>query len=146
MRSRHIALAVLVAAAFGWGAIRLFNRQFASGEVYPDFSSLRTDRMGTKLLYDSLRSLPGVAAERNFLPLVFLPQDGAAVLLLGMDPLKVNWDDGLVLRSTEAMAMRGNRVVIAMHVDPEGAPPKQEAFERREKQTTPPELRTKWGV
>jgi hypothetical protein len=146
MRSRHIALAVLVAGAFGWGAIRLFNRQFASGEVYPDFSSLRTDRMGTKLLFDSLRSLPGVGVERNFLPLEFLPQDGAAVLLLGMHPLKVNWNDGLVLRSAEATAMRGNRVVIALHVDPDGPQPKQDEFEHREKQTAPPELKTKWGV
>jgi hypothetical protein len=147
MRSRHIALAVLVASAFGWGAICLFNRQFASGEVYPDFSSLRTDRMGTKLLYDSLRSLPGVAAERNFLPLDFLPQDGAAVLLLGMNPLKVNWNDGLVLRSAEATAGRGNRVVIAMYINPNGEHPSQKDFEHRDDpKKQPPELRTRWGV
>jgi hypothetical protein len=146
VRSRHTALAVVVAAAFGWGAIRLFNRQFESGEAYPELSSLRSDRMGTKLLYDSLRSLPGVTVERNFLPLEFLPHDGAAVLLLGMNPLKVNWNDGMVLRSAEATAGRGNRVVIALHVDLNGPPIKQEEFEHREKQEAPPELRTKWGV
>jgi len=152
--SRYLALAVVVAAAFGWGAIRLFNRQFASGEVYPDFSSLRTDRMGTKLLYDSLRSLPGVAVERNFVPLELLPQDGATLLLLGIPPLKVNWNDGLLLRSVEATAMRGNRVVLAMHYDPEGSPLTQQQLEVREeptptgvkKSSAPPELKTRWGV
>jgi uncharacterized membrane-anchored protein len=45
---RWRALAVLAAAVFLWGVIGLFHRQFAPGELYPEFSSLRTGRMGTE--------------------------------------------------------------------------------------------------
>ena len=35
------------------------RHQFAAGDVYPEYSSLRTDPSGTKLLFDSLTRLPG---------------------------------------------------------------------------------------
>jgi hypothetical protein len=130
------ALALAVAAVFFWGAIDLFNRQFASGEIYPEFSSMRTDRLGTRLLYDSLGKLPGVTVERNFLPMEFLPRDGATLVLLGLRPMQVNWNDALLLRAVEGIASRGNRVVVAMHIDPEGRRLGQEDFDRREEPKT----------
>ena len=36
-------LFILLAGAFTYGLIRLFSLQFASGEVYPEFSSLRAE-------------------------------------------------------------------------------------------------------
>ena len=114
---RSWALAILLAAGFLGSAITLFDRQFASGELYPQFSTMRTDRMGARLLYDSLRGLPGIAVERNFLPLDFLPRDGAALVLLGLNPARVKWDDEMLLQSAEKIAARGNRVILAMYAD-----------------------------
>jgi hypothetical protein len=155
-RSARLALVVLVAGGFGWGVVGLFNRQFASGEVYPAFSSMRTDGMGTKLLYESLGKVPGVSVDRNFAPLQLLPRDGVAVLLLGMNPVGVNWNEGLLLQAAEAAARRGDRIVIAMYVDPEKQRLTQSDFERRPepigagrkqpaKNETPP-IRSMWGV
>jgi hypothetical protein len=156
---RSWALALLVAAVFFWGVVSLFNRQFASGELYPEFSTMRTDRLGTKLLFDSLGKLGGIAVERNFLPMEFLPRDGATLVLLGVDPMRVNWDDALFLRPVERIASRGNRVVVALYIDPDNPLPKQEAFDRQEepetrgairksKPETPqaPPLQTMWKV
>ena len=156
---RSWTLALLVAAVFLWGVISLFNRQFASGELYPEFSTLRTDRLGTKLLFDSLGKLPGIAVERNFLPMEFLPHDGATLVLLGVNPMQVNWDDALFLRPVERIASRGNRVVVGMYIDPDNPLPKQEAFDRQEepetrgairksKPETPqaPPIKTMWKV
>lgn len=147
---RAVLVVVLVGVIFGWGAIRLFNRQFAAGELYPEFSSLRTDRMGSKLLYDGLGKLPGIAVERNFLPFEFLPLDGATVLLVGTDPMRLNWNDAMLLRSVEAVASRGNRVVVAMHVDPNNYSLTQRDFDRAKgpKSKAPPEapLKTRWKV
>ena len=145
------AAALMAAGLFFGGGIGLFERQFAAGELYPDFSSLRTDRMGTKLIYDSLARLPRIAMERNFLPLEFLPHDGAALLLLGVGPLTVNWNDGLLLRSAESIAMRGNRVIVAMHAPPESHRLKQQDFERRDNQANvasreAPPLESMWKV
>ena len=150
---RAWVLAALLAACFLWGVVSLFNRQFAAGELYPRFSSMRTDRLGTKLLYESLAKLPGITVERNFLPMEFLPRDGASLVLIGMDPMQVNWNDGLLLQAVDRIASRGNRVVIAMYVDPERERVRPEDLERREKgkrkdsgKPEPPPLRTMWKV
>jgi hypothetical protein len=152
------ALALTAAAVFLWGVGGLFNRQFASGELYPEFSTLRTDRMGAKLLFDSLGRLPGIAVERNFLPFGFLPRDGATLVMLGMKPMQVDWNDGL-LRPVEQLAARGNRVVLAMWIDPDGFRPTQTDLDRVEepqakdpkkksKTETPryPPIQTMWKV
>jgi hypothetical protein len=148
---RAWVLAALLAACFLWGVVSLFNRQFAAGELYPQFSSMRTDRAGTKLLYDSLAKLPGITVERNLLPMEFLPRDGATLLLLGVDPIEVNWNGDMLLQSIDQIASRGNRVVLAMYVDKERVRP--EDLERREtgkredpKKPEPSPLRTMWKV
>ena len=138
------ALGLLVAAAFLWGVLGLFDRQFASGEFYPEFSTMRADRMGAKLLYDSLGRLPGISVEHNFLPLEFLPPDGATLVLTGVNPIQVNWSEGLFLSSVQRLASQGNRVVVAMHIDAESLPRVAEDFHRREEPKPP--LQTKWKV
>jgi hypothetical protein len=156
---RSWALALLVGVAFFWGVIGLFNREFASGELYPEFSTLRTDRLGTKLLYDSLNKLPGITVSRNFMPMEFLPRDGVTLVLLGVNPMRVNWNEDLFLRVLERIANRGNRVVVAMHIDTEYNRPKQKDFDRQEEpiptgtkkklqSETPqaPPLKTMWKV
>lgn len=151
---RSLALVLLLAAGFFWGVIGLFNRQFASGELYPDFSTLRTGPTGAKLLYDSLGKVPGIAVERTFLPLDFLPHDGAALVLLGVNPLKVDWDDDAFLRPVERIASRGNRVVVAMYIDPEERPSQADLDHRekpepngsKEKSNTKPPIQAMWQV
>jgi hypothetical protein len=106
-------IAVLLAAGFAYGALRLFGIQFAVGEVYPPYSSLRSDPRGAKLLFDSLKSMPGIRAERNFLPPEYLPDHGATILFLGMavGSLVEN------LKVLEREASRGNRIAIALQID-----------------------------
>ena len=130
--ARSWALALVVAAAFFGGVIGLFNREFAAGDLYPEFSTLRTDPMGAKLLFEGLGKIPGIAVERNFLPMEYLPSEGATLVLLAVNPMRVNWDEALFLRFVERMAARGNRVVVTMHLDPERERPKQEEFDRLE--------------
>ncbi len=130
--SKSRVLALAVAAIFFYGVIALFNRQFASGELYPEFSTLRTDRLGARLLYDSLGKLPGLAVERSFVPMASLPRDGATLVLLGVNPMRVNWDQDLFLQVVERTASRGNRVVVGMHIDAEYDRPAQKDFDHEE--------------
>jgi hypothetical protein len=105
-------LTILVAAGFAWGVLRLFNLEFASGAVYPAYSSLRADPDGTRLLYESLVRLPSLSVTRSFLPLDLLQPSEATVLLLGLDARNFGKDLDL-LRTVRGMAERGNRVVLA---------------------------------
>jgi len=110
---RAAAALTLLAAGFTAGVLYLFGIEFATGDVYPEYSSLRADPVGTGLLYDSLVLIPGITAGRNYLPLESLREEGATVLMLGLDAESFT-DDAQAIESIERFARRGNRVVAAM--------------------------------
>jgi hypothetical protein len=60
---------IIVALAFGAGVFHLFKLRFEGGDVYPVYSSLRGDPLGTRVFYDSLRRHGGLDVRRNFAPL-----------------------------------------------------------------------------
>ena len=106
---KAVALVVVLAAAFLGGLVALFSANFAGGSVYPDYSTLRADPEGSKLLFDSLARLPDLTVTRNFMPLQNLAADGSTIVLLDLhDP------DFEVVK---ALAKSGARVVAALQQD-----------------------------
>jgi hypothetical protein len=122
------ALAILLALGFAATVVYVFGVEFAAGDVYPEYSSLRADPKGAKLLLDSLARIPGVSAERSYLPLDFLQEDQATVLLLGLDPESFANTPTPYLKSIEKLAARGNRVVAALEHDPDAGLPRGDAL------------------
>lgn len=127
---RSWLLALLLAGGLMYGAAYLFGLQFAAGSVYPEYSSLRTDPLGTKLLYDSLAGVPGVTVERNYRALEFLPE-GVTVLLVAIPAASFGSDTEPYLRSMEESARRGNRMVAALTVAADGKLPDFEELTRK---------------
>jgi hypothetical protein len=111
-QAAYFVVALALAGAFAWTALRLLNVQFATGDFYPEYSSLRTDPLGAKLLYDSLAALPGITVTRGYVPLAFYEGAASTVLLLGLRPTAL--DDAELLTTLEKTARRGNRVVAAL--------------------------------
>ena len=74
----------LAAVVFFAGMSMLFDREIASGSVYPEYSSLRSDPDGAKLLYDSLARLPGITVDRSFMSLAGSSETKAAILEAGV--------------------------------------------------------------
>ena len=107
-----LMLTLLLIASIAFVAIHLFNIQLAAGDVYPEYSSLRSDPLGAKLLFDSLALIPDIQVERNFLPPEYLPGGDAAILFLAM-PLDRLADSRTLL---ESAASRGNRVVLTFQL------------------------------
>jgi hypothetical protein len=135
--SRKVTTLLFVIALAGsivYTAIYLFGLEFASGSVYPEFSSLRTDPMGSRLLYDSLAALPDITVERNYRALEFLPDNAGTVLLLAIPAADFGNDTEPYLRSLEDAARRGNRMVAALTITPTDSLPKFA------------ELKKKWNV
>jgi hypothetical protein len=128
MRSWLVAL--ILAGGFVYAALYLFDLQFAAGEVYPEYSTLRTDPKGARLLYDSLAALPGVTVERNYRALEFLP-DGVTVFLLAIPADDFGDSSEPYLRVLEQSARRGNRMVAALIMQPDGKLPKFEELAKR---------------
>lgn len=62
-------LLVLAAGGFCLAMAALAMNRFGAGDIYPPYSSLRSDPMGVKALYESLADLPQLRVRRNYQPL-----------------------------------------------------------------------------
>ncbi len=59
-------LCLAIAAVFVFGVVHLFELRLSQGDVYPPYSTLRTDPLGASVLYESLERLPDMTANRYF--------------------------------------------------------------------------------
>lgn len=117
MRPADKGLTVLIialAAAFLLGLWKLYELRFTAGDIYPQYSSLRADALGTKALYESLRLLPDISTARNYRELDSLPKGKSSVLFLGENPFLFEFTPEEEIKEYEALAASGARVVIAM--------------------------------
>ena len=66
MRAKfYYALFVLGGAIFIWAILQLFEVRFSRGDVYPAYSTLRTDPLGAKAFYESLAHVDQLEVSRN---------------------------------------------------------------------------------
>lgn len=108
-----VILIVLCAAGFAAGIAWLFALRFETGDVYPEYSSLRADPLGSMAFYESLEKIPSLSVRRDFSTENRLPdQDGVTYLHLAGDP--DDWDSlpEDMIRDIEGFLTRGGRLVI----------------------------------
>ena len=85
MKRSALVVLLVVTAGFLAGLGHLFNLRFEAGDIYPEYSSLRADPLGTKALYESLGKL--VPARRHYQPFARLRDgEGATLFYLGARP------------------------------------------------------------
>lgn len=132
MKGARGALAATVLAVVLIASIlRLLGVEFSAGGFYPEYSSLRADPHGAKLLFESLSRLPGLQTSRNYLPLEYANLSGSTVLLLGIPLSSLNAD---LFEAVERLARRGNRVVVGL------------AFQESDQKPDPGPLKKAWHV
>jgi hypothetical protein len=114
MKSRlPVLLAVLCVAAFVFGSVELFQLRFEAGDVYPPYSSLRADPLGTMAFYESLQRLPGLRVGRDFRPTNLLPEAQDTVYLhLAASTWEWRWLPVEQFKEIETFLRRGGRLVV----------------------------------
>jgi hypothetical protein len=118
MLNRRVILSVALlalAAVFVWGLAQLFNLRFAAGDIYPEYSSLRADPLGTKAFHDSLAAMDAPAVTRNFRPPQFLPDGrGTTLFVFGLP-----WDElssePSEYKKLDAFVRDGGRLVVTLY-------------------------------
>jgi len=112
---------VLSSAAFAYGLVQLFNLRYQIGDVYPEYSSLRSDPLGTMILYEAFEQLPALSVRRDFSGNSKLPEDNQAVYL-HLAASRSDWtsvpED--VFQDVEGFLLRGGRLAVTFL--PEGSP------------------------
>jgi hypothetical protein len=114
---------------FLFGVIKLFIMRFEAGDVYPVYSSLRADPLGTKVFYESLNNLQDISTSRNYQPLSKIG-DGrtATIFYFGLRADSLKYVDSHEVKKLEAMATKGSQLVILFY------PEKKNFFEYKEKE------------
>ena len=157
----HAVLLIVVLLLFGLGLSRLFVLRFERGDIYPPYSSLRSDPLGTKALYLSLGAVPGVTTARGVTdPAQLKNQDGATILVLGEGGDFFGRTGARELEGWQQLAAAGNRLVVGflprtgaarLERARKGAEGKE--GERRENAksagrggASPPTFRERWGI
>jgi hypothetical protein len=77
---------VLTLAFFAFLMQRVLQSH-AQSDVYPEYSTLRSDPHGGKVLYESLRTFRGGGVDRNYEPLESLEPRRALYVLMGASPV-----------------------------------------------------------
>ncbi len=75
-------IALLCGVLFVIGLTQLFLLRFEAGDVYPPYSSLRADPLGTRALFESLNRISADAARRNFRSLSQIDLDPHTTLMI----------------------------------------------------------------
>jgi hypothetical protein len=112
---RYFPLFLLLgcAAVFTFGLVRLFQLRFEVGDVYPAYSTLRSDPLGTMAFYESLGKVPGISTRRDLSTVNRLPGEPHTVYLqLAGSYYDWEWMPADLSHELEAFLARGNRLVI----------------------------------
>jgi hypothetical protein len=92
--------------------------RFEKGDVYPVYSSLRTDPLGTKVLYESLHVLKGISTTRNYRAFSQLNDyQQATIFYFGAHSGSLYSMDKSDVESLEDMIAKGSRFVILLYPD-----------------------------
>ncbi len=117
---RHAPLLalVLVLVALAGGLTVLLQLRLAQGDVFPPYSSLRSDPLGARAFHDSLEQLPALRVERGFDRLADLPAPPRRTqLLIGWSATRWNRLTREELDALEAMVRNGGRLVFAFRAE-----------------------------
>jgi hypothetical protein len=100
------------------GIVQLFELRFEAGDVYPEYSSLRSDPLGTMGFYESINGLPGLTARRDFTASNDLPGEKDATyfhIATSIDAfLRL---PGASLEAIERFVTSGGRMVITISAE-----------------------------
>jgi hypothetical protein len=108
----QVAVVALIAAFLAVLGRFVFLR-FSSGELYPEYSSLRADPFGTKALFESLRGFEKITVVRNVESLQKLHGDShTTVFFLGLGGLP---EESEGMKPFETIARSGARVLISLN-------------------------------
>ena len=83
---RKLAPFVLIAGFVALLVPRMMQ-SMAQGDAYPEWSTLRSDPLGAKVLYVALERMGGVAVSRNYEPWKEARAARALYVMLGVSPL-----------------------------------------------------------
>jgi len=126
-----IIFLLICIVVFALGLAHLFILRFDMGDVYPEYSSLRADPLGTMALCEGLERMSGVSVRRDFSAANQLPH-GKETAYLHLAARASEWTalDEEVVKEIEGFVTSGGRFAVSFF--PETTKPFQRFTDRNE--------------
>lgn len=113
-RTTLVLLLALLFAGFVFGTAKLFRLRFDRGDVYPPSSSLRSDPLGAKIIYESLREMDSFEVYRLYEPLDKVASGrGKTLFVLGAGVWSLNWVAKQEVKDIEKFLFDGGRIIVS---------------------------------
>lgn len=110
----YIFIAILI--LFTLGLYQLFSLRFRIGDIYPAYSSLRSDPLGTKVFFKSLSSLGDYDVQRNYQLISKLKGDrNTTLFILGATIERIEMANPNLYQVVSGIAASGGRLVISLY-------------------------------
>ncbi len=108
-------VAVSALLVLGLGLFRLLALRFATGDDTPPYSTLRSDPLGMRVLYEALRALPGIAVSRNLDPADPWSHDPqATVFVAAISSGFTETTDPTTIETVRRFVAAGGRLVLTL--------------------------------
>ena len=106
----------IVCSLFILGLYTLFSLRFQVGDVYPPYSSLRSDPLGTKIFYKSLANMEAIHVRRNHRPITqFIGNRDTTLLMIGLDDYWIDMMNTHIHNALSNLAVSGGRLVVSFY-------------------------------
>lgn len=106
-------MALLCGVLFTAGLTQLFLLRFEAGNIYPTYSSLRSDPLGTRALFESLNRMSADSAGRNYRPWHQIEPDQKTTLIMaGLGHTGLYFKRKNMEKLLERLAQSGGRLVM----------------------------------
>ncbi len=109
------ALALIVAIVFVGILLRLLLLRYERGDVYPAYSTMRADPLGTRAFYEALEATGRYKVSRGFLTLHReLESKPNGLLFLGLDSYQISSFSKTEVEALDTFVREGGRVIITL--------------------------------
>jgi hypothetical protein len=117
MKPRLVMVVLVICVIlFAAGLYQIFQLRFESGDVYPEYSSLRADPLGTMALCESLDKIPGIAVRRDFSANNHLPSGRDTTYLhLAAHTDEWAWMEEDLVKEIEGFVTGGGRLAVSFY-------------------------------
>lgn len=110
----RIVFLFIVVLSFIFGVVQLFLLRFEAGDVYPVYSSLRSDPLGSRAFYSSLENMNENRVSRNYQTLRNLKfEDHTALFYIGLAVFDAESVSREWLKVFEELTNSGGRMILS---------------------------------
>jgi hypothetical protein len=103
---------IFIIAICLYALLQLLLMRYSSGDVYPKYSSLRTDPFGTKALYESLQDCCGLKTSRNFDEFYKIRERSESALIFAGSGIPPDEIPASFFNDLDAYMKHGGRLIV----------------------------------